>query len=163
MNRGRDSQIIDTCFGILTGMHRLTFPQTVLLAAAVVAAAILVCGPQRTGSPVTSVTPPGVVLPDSRVLRRVDNANRKDQLVKEVRDGRLSLIAAADEFYRINPDLAVTRAFPADSIAESYCRQVIHYVRMADADDQSGRKIAPLLEAELDDRLARGLSLTVER
>jgi hypothetical protein len=141
-------------------MHRLTFPRIVLLATATTVAAVLVYGPRPVISPGTAVKPSGGVPPSPRVVRRIENAARKNQVVAEVRDGRRTLVAAADEFRRINPDLAVTRVFPADSIAESYCRQVIHYVRLEDRDDLSGRQIAPILEVELTDRLARGLPLT---
>jgi hypothetical protein len=77
-----------------------------------------------------------------------------------VRTGRVSLVAAADEFRRLFPNVSlIGQLFPGATTGECYCKMVIHHVANED-DNPSGRKVAPILKAQLADRLDRGLPLT---
>ena len=90
------------------------------------------------------------------------NVLKREQVIDKVRDQELDLVGAAARFRDI------TRAMPADhlkflrdaypypTVEESYCQQVIHYLRSEAVYHPEAAATADKLEAELDHRLRNG-------
>jgi hypothetical protein len=111
----------------------------------------------------TEQGPPRGLDPDDTMRSVLRRCVEKDRLAAEVIEGRLSLPAAAARYRALDEEDPAFRweAFrtfvPGRSDDERHCRQVILYVRAKSArQPDADPALAGRLEAELQDRLARG-------
>jgi hypothetical protein len=149
--------------------HAFPGPVLRLAALAVLAAGCVGVAVARWADPRTPPGLPAGADPEAERGRRLDEqlrvvrrrASEEWRTAQDAAAGRLSLAAAAARFRDLNeedPDFnreAFRRAYPAGSDEESYCREVIAFVRVV-LREQPGTNPAVLgrLEAELRARVA---------
>jgi hypothetical protein len=99
---------------------------------------------------------------DRRDVLILSRLNGKNEIVRQLLAGKLTLWQAAARFQRLNEeptemkDLSYRQAFPGATAGESACRQVLHWVETELAGDQAAdRAVLRRLQAELDERLRR--------
>lgn len=87
---------------------------------------------------------------------------KREQVMDEMREHKLDLVGAAARFRDITRGLPPAHrrflqdAYPCPTIEESYCRQVVYYLRGEAIDHPEVGPTADAMEAELNRRLQNG-------